>query len=48
MCKEDYIRGKDIKIEVRDDVNIKPLNIMTPPGIHINLRNAADTEVKRF
>ena len=45
LSKDDFIKGKDINIEVRDDVSIKPHNVMTPACTPIHLRKAADTEV---
>ena len=47
LCKDDFITEKEIKIEVKDDADIKPLNVMTPTSIPVHLLKAADLELKK-
>ena len=46
LGKDDFIHH-EIQIEVKEDVDIKPLNVMTPTIIPVHLQKAADPELKK-
>ena len=46
LNEDDFILH-EIQIEVKEDVDINPLNVMTPTTLPVHLRKAADLELKK-